>query len=914
MDVVSNKYEIRHKWLMFSLFFMSVVVGAGWFATGYLGDMARQEIVKENEATITLLSTHLTDELKKLAGAAKAMSGSPWIPPALISGNDQDIVRANSALDRYNSAMGASVSYLMDSAGTTIASSNRNDPDSFVGKSYQFRPYFTQAISGNAGRYFALGVTSLKRGFYASYPVRDGKGAIVGVVTMKKDLDDIEANLSGDSYFFFMNPQGIIFLSSKKEMLFKSLWPMSKETERALLASKQFGNKPFEAVLSQETADGMDITLDGKHYLVSRKVIDPEGWSIVLMNPTDRIFLYRSIGVIVTLLICTFILIPLIVNYKTARSAEHYRTLFNEILDGICLADAETGIIIDCNQALAALVCRERAELIGRPQTILHQPQDDKEVFSSTFKQHLTDKQEQLLETHVITKTGDIREVEIKANFMNLQGRKVLQGIFHDITEHKQAEEALRESEQRLHSIVDGSPIPAFVIGNDHRVIHWNKALEEMSRIKSEEIVGTRQQWKAFYNEERPCMADLLVDEAVELVPQWYSGKYIKSPLIKGAYEATDFFPALGEEGKWLRFTAAAIRDSKRMLIGAVETLEDMTDRKQSEKSLASSEAKYRAIFENAIEGIYQATTKGRYISANPAFAKILGYKTPEELISSITDVSSQIYVNPDERSELIKQLSVSDFVEEFEFQAYRKDGTIIWLLANARVIRDEKGNIEYFEGRVQDITQRKRVEEKLKNTLDSLRKALGTTIQVMVSAVETRDPYTAGHQIRSADLARAIATEMGFTQDRIEGIRIAATIHDIGKLSIPAEILVKPTKLMEIEFSLIKEHSKKGYEMLKGVESPWPLAEIIYQHHERMDGSGYPRNLKGEEIIMEARIIAVADVVEAMASHRPYRPALGIDRALEEIEKNRGIHYDNTVADACLRLFREKGFQLGGN
>ena len=165
---MSNKHELRHKWLMISLLFMSVVVGAGWFATGYLGDMARQEIVKENEATITLLSTHLTDELKNLTGAAKAMSGSPSIPPALIPGNDQDIARANSALDRYNSAMGASVSYLMDSAGKTIASSNRNDPDSFVGKSYQFRPYFIQAISGNAGRYFALGVTSLKRGFYAS--------------------------------------------------------------------------------------------------------------------------------------------------------------------------------------------------------------------------------------------------------------------------------------------------------------------------------------------------------------------------------------------------------------------------------------------------------------------------------------------------------------------------------------------------------------------------------------------------------------------------------------------------------------------------------------------------------------------------------------------------------------------------
>ena len=209
------------------------------------------------------------------------------------------------------------------------------------------------------------------------------------------------------------------------------------------------------------------------------------------------------------------------------------------------------------------------------------------------------------------------------------------------------------------------------------------------------------------------------------------------------------------------------------------------------------------------------------------------------------------------------------------------------------------------------NITERKQAEEKLQQTLESLRKAVGTTIQVMVSAVESRDPYTAGHQSRSADLACAIATEMGLAQEKIEGIRMAGIIHDIGKLSIPAEILSKPTKLTDIEFSLIKEHSRSGYEMLKDVESPWPLAEIVYQHHERMNGSGYPRNLKGDEILMEARIMAVADVVEAMASHRPYRPALGIDAALEEIEKNKGILYDDAVADACLRLFREKGYQL---
>ena len=179
------------------------------------------------------------------------------------------------------------------------------------------------------------------------------------------------------------------------------------------------------------------------------------------------------------------------------------------------------------------------------------------------------------------------------------------------------------------------------------------------------------------------------------------------------------------------------------------------------------------------------------------------------------------------------------------------------------------------------------------------------------MSAVESRDTYTSGHQSRSAHLACAIATEMELPPDKIEGIRMAGIIHDIGKLSIPVEILSKPTKLTNIEFSLIKEHSRSGYEMLKDVESPWPLAEIVYQHHERVNGSGYPRNLKGDEILMESQILAVADVVEAMASHRPYRSALGIKAALEEIVKNKGILYDDVVADACLKLFQEKGYQL---
>jgi HD-GYP domain-containing protein (c-di-GMP phosphodiesterase class II) len=198
-----------------------------------------------------------------------------------------------------------------------------------------------------------------------------------------------------------------------------------------------------------------------------------------------------------------------------------------------------------------------------------------------------------------------------------------------------------------------------------------------------------------------------------------------------------------------------------------------------------------------------------------------------------------------------------------------------------------------------------------LSNIVEQLRNALGETVRAIASIVETRDPYTAGHQRHVSELALAIATEMNLSNDQIEGLRISAVLHDIGKISIPAEILSKPGKLADIEFSLIKTHPQAGYDILNGIEFPWPVARTVMEHHERINGSGYPQNLKGDHIIIEARILAVADVVDAMASYRPYRAAMGINAALEEIENNKGILYDKDVADVCLKLFREKGYQL---
>ena len=206
-------------------------------------------------------------------------------------------------------------------------------------------------------------------------------------------------------------------------------------------------------------------------------------------------------------------------------------------------------------------------------------------------------------------------------------------------------------------------------------------------------------------------------------------------------------------------------------------------------------------------------------------------------------------------------------------------------------------------------IVEHRRMEEKLKETLAKLREAFDATIQALALTVERRDPYTAGHQRRVADLARAIADEMALAREQVDAICLAAVIHDIGKISVPAEILSKPGRLSPVEFELIKMHPRVGYDILSKIEFPGPVAEVVLQHHERMGGSGYPRSLAGDEILLEARSLAVADVVEAMVSHRPYRPMLNIEKALEEISRNRGTLYDPLVVDACLRLFKEKGF-----
>lgn len=253
----------------------------------------------------------------------------------------------------------------------------------------------------------------------------------------------------------------------------------------------------------------------------------------------------------------------------------------------------------------------------------------------------------------------------------------------------------------------------------------------------------------------------------------------------------------------------------------------------------------------------------------------------------------------------MVKNAFIYDRVEQHEARAVGEDGREIYLSGKAKVIEYDQDGKPLAAVRIySDITEQKRAENELKKSLLQLRQNLAGTIQAMAMTVETRDPYTAGHQRRTSDIARTIAHEMGLPAEQVDGIRMAGVIHDLGKISVPAEILSKPGKIGVSEFSLIKDHPLTGYSILKGIDFHWPVAEIVRQHHERMDGTGYPYGLAGDDIMLEARVIGVADVIEAMSSHRPYRPSLGEQKAFEEIMEHRGVLYDPDVVDTSIKLY----------
>jgi putative nucleotidyltransferase with HDIG domain len=311
--------------------------------------------------------------------------------------------------------------------------------------------------------------------------------------------------------------------------------------------------------------------------------------------------------------------------------------------------------------------------------------------------------------------------------------------------------------------------------------------------------------------------------------------------------------------------------------------------RRDTEKALHLSETNFRNMIYSNADGILILDENSIVKFMNPAAELIFGTKA-----AHFVGQTFEHLIIPDKPTEL-------DIIIG--------DGKSI--IAEMRVMETEWEGEKTYLASLRDITDRKRMQQRLQISLNNLKGVMDGTIRAMALAVEMRDPYTSGHQHRVAELAQAIAEEISLPAEDIEGVYMAACIHDIGKISLPAEILSKPLKLTDIERKMIQAHSKVGYDILKGIDFSWPIAQIVLQHHERMDGSGYPHGLGGNELLVESRIVGVSDVVETMASHRPYRPSIGLDKALEEISENKGTLYDETVVDACLKLFNKKEFKF---
>jgi PAS domain S-box-containing protein/putative nucleotidyltransferase with HDIG domain len=327
-----------------------------------------------------------------------------------------------------------------------------------------------------------------------------------------------------------------------------------------------------------------------------------------------------------------------------------------------------------------------------------------------------------------------------------------------------------------------------------------------------------------------------------------------------------------------------------------------------AQEAMRVSESRYRRLFETARDGILLLNADtGQIEDINPYLIDMLGYSRQELLGKKLWEVSP--FADIAQSKELFIELQRNGYVRYHDIPLRTKYGSIIEVEVVSNAYACE--SIRVMQCNIRDITERMASERRMLSAEEKFRTAFMSTVEVATIICEMRDPYTVGHERRVAQIAGAIGAELGFNEDRQEGLQVAGHLHDIGKITVPAEILSRPGKLRAIEFQFIQEHALAGYEVLKSVAFPWPVAQVALQHHERMDGSGYPQGLQGEDILIEARIVAVADVVEAMFSHRPYRPGLGIVSALAEIERGRGFIYDADGADACLRLFRERGYQL---
>jgi PAS domain S-box-containing protein/putative nucleotidyltransferase with HDIG domain len=513
--------------------------------------------------------------------------------------------------------------------------------------------------------------------------------------------------------------------------------------------------------------------------------------------------------------------------------------------------------------------------------------------------------------------------------------------LTRSISSMNKVKELLRNSEERYRALFENTGAATFIIGEDLTIHMHNTEAQRLLGCKKEDVNGKK-------------ITDFISDEQVETIKENHRLRLDDSTTIRDNY-LTEIIDNQGNKKECLLYIVF-IPETKE----TVTTLVDLTEFHRIDRALKATNAVNMAILrakdeQDLLQNVCQKIVEvGRYRMAWVGYVENYEIKTlhPMAYAGFESGYLNKLKINLTDsdagkgllgksikngqisicRNIITDPMLASSIKEEALSREY-KSVISLPLLFNGKgdsgalcIYSDEidvfdMEEVKLLTAMTSDLvfgikalrlrSERDKTRNELEISLNKTERVLMQTVSSLGNIMQIRDPYTAGHQKRVTELASTIAKEMNFSSEQLKEIAVAGNLHDIGKTSVPSEILNKPGKLSEIEFALIQTHPHAGYEIVKNIEFPWPVADVILQHHEKMNGSGYPRGLVGDEILIEARIIAVADVVEAMASHRPYRPGLGIEKALEEIEHNRGILYDSKVVDICLKLFREKNYKL---
>jgi PAS domain S-box-containing protein len=592
---------------------------------------------------------------------------------------------------------------------------------------------------------------------------------------------------------------------------------------------------------------------------------------------------------------CDLVIIRDITERKQAEetlreSEERFRRVVETMEVGLGAID-ENGVLTYVNEYLARMLGYSIDEMIGRSTLDFYYDEQSRKEQEKIFKKR---------------KTGMRDPASYEVTWRRKDGQKVYSilsptpmfdadghytgsfAIHTDITERKRMEEALRESEEKFRTFMETASDLMHISDKDLNFTYVNQAMARSLGYSKEEMIGM--------NISQIIKKEVAQNDLKRNIEELAKKGELSFESVRVAKDGTEIHGEL---------KTVAIFDNDGMFSGTRGVFRDITERKQAEERLQESESRYRTLFESAGDAIFILDpATGRFIDVNHVACERLGYKREELLQLTPADIDSPEYATlVRKRIETLRQRGHLFF----ETVHVRQDGTSVPTELNSRIITYTGKPVVLSIAR--DITKRKHAEQELHNSYQQMQEMLVTTVNALASTVEMKDQYTAGHQPRVTQLACAIAAEMGLPEEQIEGIRMAGLIHDIGKIMVPAEILNKPGPLAEIQYEMVKMHPRAAFDILKGIKFQWPVAEIVLQHHERMDGSGYPQGLSGEKILLEARILTVANVVEAMVSHRPYRAAYDIKEALAEISKNKGILYDPVVVDACLKLFAEKRF-----